>query len=199
MSIRNGLLAILTQQPRSTYQLKKAFEMATGKTWILNIGQVSTTLSRLERDGLIEKNLNCGAENGIWQLTESGIAAATQWWTLPPLQELGNRSELVIKLAIAFTLPNVDIKAVIEAQKASLMSYLHDLVHTQSKLTSSDLMASLIIEQQIFTAEANLRWLDLVLARSASDKTESVPEKNAFFSVSSPVAPSESVGNPHAN
>ena len=36
------------------YQLRAEFEAATGATWPLNIGQVYTTLARLERDGLVE-------------------------------------------------------------------------------------------------------------------------------------------------
>ena len=36
------------------YQLRAEFEARTGATWPLNVGQVYTTLSRLERDGLVE-------------------------------------------------------------------------------------------------------------------------------------------------
>ena len=52
MSIRHGLLALLERGPMYGYQLRAAFEESTGATWPLNIGQVYTTLSRLERDGL---------------------------------------------------------------------------------------------------------------------------------------------------
>ncbi|GFJ88966.1 hypothetical protein Prum_026080 [Phytohabitans rumicis] len=53
MSIRHGLLALLERGPMYGYQLRAAFEESTGATWPLNIGQVYTTLSRLERDGLV--------------------------------------------------------------------------------------------------------------------------------------------------
>ena len=51
---RHSLLALLTQGPRYGYQLRSEFEERTGATWPLNIGQVYTTLDRLERDGLVE-------------------------------------------------------------------------------------------------------------------------------------------------
>ncbi|GHH70587.1 hypothetical protein GCM10017673_22700 [Streptosporangium violaceochromogenes] len=35
------------------YRLRVGFETSTGATWPLNIGQVHTALSRLERDGLV--------------------------------------------------------------------------------------------------------------------------------------------------
>ena len=53
MSVREGLLALLAEQPRNGHQLKLEFEFATGAVWPLNVGQVYTTLERLERDGLV--------------------------------------------------------------------------------------------------------------------------------------------------
>ena len=54
MSIKYGLLALLAEAPTHGYQLKTTFERRTGGSWELNIGQVYTTLQRLERDGLVE-------------------------------------------------------------------------------------------------------------------------------------------------
>ena len=52
--VKNGLLALLERGPMYGYQLRAEFEASTGATWPLNVGQVYTTLSRLERDGLVE-------------------------------------------------------------------------------------------------------------------------------------------------
>ena len=54
MSVRYGLLALLDAGPRHGYNLKTAFERRTGGSWALNIGQVYTTIQRLERDALVE-------------------------------------------------------------------------------------------------------------------------------------------------
>ena len=54
MSVRQALLALLEQGPMYGYQLRTEFERRTGATWPLNVGQVYTTLTRLERDGLVE-------------------------------------------------------------------------------------------------------------------------------------------------
>ena len=53
MSVRYGLLALLDEAPSHGYHLKTAFERRTGGNWALNIGQVYTTIQRLERDGLV--------------------------------------------------------------------------------------------------------------------------------------------------
>ena len=54
MSVRHALLALLSEGPKYGLQLRQEFESRTGEVWPLNVGQVYTTLQRLERDGLVE-------------------------------------------------------------------------------------------------------------------------------------------------
>ena len=56
MSVRHAILALLSEGPKYGLQLQKEFESSTGEVWPLNIGQVYTTLQRLERDGLVESD-----------------------------------------------------------------------------------------------------------------------------------------------
>ena len=56
MSVRHALLALLSESPKYGLQLRQEFEESTGEVWPLNIGQVYTTLQRLERDELIESD-----------------------------------------------------------------------------------------------------------------------------------------------
>src|SRR6266851_4891752 len=56
MSIRHALLALLSEGPKYGLQLREEFEARTGEVWPLNVGQVYTTLQRLERDGLAESD-----------------------------------------------------------------------------------------------------------------------------------------------
>jgi DNA-binding PadR family transcriptional regulator len=48
-----ALLGLLASQPRHGYDLKNAIEHAFGGHREINFGQIYTTLSRLERDGLV--------------------------------------------------------------------------------------------------------------------------------------------------
>ena len=54
--VRHALLALLSEGPKYGLQLGQEFEARTGEVWPLNIGQVYTTLQRLERDGLVESD-----------------------------------------------------------------------------------------------------------------------------------------------
>jgi len=56
MSVRHALLALLSEGPKYGLQLRHEFEERTGEVWPLNVGQVYTTLQRLERDGLVESD-----------------------------------------------------------------------------------------------------------------------------------------------
>ena len=57
MSVKFGLLALLATEPMYGAQLRSEFEARTGGTWPLNVGQVYTTLTRLERDGLLVRGV----------------------------------------------------------------------------------------------------------------------------------------------
>src|SRR3954471_23584984 len=114
MSIRHGLLALLERQPMHGYQLRVDFEAATGGAWPLNVGQVYTTLSRLERDGLVVPDDAADGERVTYRLTESGRHELERWFDAP-LERVGRpRDELAIKLAMALTTPGVDVRRVVQ-------------------------------------------------------------------------------------
>jgi DNA-binding PadR family transcriptional regulator len=54
MSVPHALLALLREGPKYGLRLQHEFESRTGEAWPLNVGQVYTTLQRLERDGLVQ-------------------------------------------------------------------------------------------------------------------------------------------------
>ncbi|UVJ40313.1 PadR family transcriptional regulator [Arthrobacter sp. CJ23] len=169
MSIRHSILALLQEQPRYGYQLRVEFESRTGAVWPLNIGQVYTTLDRLERDGLVSNDGDDGGGHVVYSLTEAGHADVRAWFA--DAAERGNppRHELAIKLALAVTLPGMDVPAIIQAQREVSMKALKD--HTQGRKDAAanqrpaDTARLLVLDSLIFQAEAEVRWLDLCEAR----------------------------------
>ena len=77
MSVRHALLALLSEGPKYGLQLRQEFEARTGEVWPLNVGQVYTTLQRLERDGLVESDDSAeeGPQKGF-HITEEGADGA---------------------------------------------------------------------------------------------------------------------------
>ena len=175
MSIRHGVLALLAERPRYGYELRAEFEARTGSTWPLNVGQVYTTLARLERDGLVEK-----AEAGSppddgghvrYQVTDPGRAEVAEWFTTPVPRTQPPRDELAIKLALAVTVPGVDVGAVIQQQRSATIRALQDYTRLKrsgraaSPEVAEDLAWSLVLDSLVFAAEAEVRWLDHCEAR----------------------------------
>ena len=190
MSIRQAMLAILEQGPMYGYQLRAEFEQRTGETWPLNIGQVYTTLTRLERDGLVEVVEESGPDpdgdaghGGVgdssgsdrshvsYRATEAGRGEVAAWFATPVPRTQPPRDELAIKLALAVTLPGVDVPAIIQRQRSATMASLQD--YTRLKRTGraarpeepADLAWSLVLDALVFDAEAEVRWLDHCEAR----------------------------------
>ncbi len=127
MTVRQSLLAILDQGPCYGYQLRAEFDRRTGSTWPLNVGQIYNTLDRLERDGLVSKGATDEQGHVYYEITDAGSLAVSDWLTAPVPRGQGTRDELAIKLAVAATLPGVDVAGVIRAQRAESQANLDAL------------------------------------------------------------------------
>ena len=127
MSIRHGLLALLHREPMYGYQLRSEFERATGSTWPLNVGQVYTTLTRLERDGLVDPRGEDDDGRVRYAITDEGVAELSRWFGAPVTSADRPRDELAIKLALAVTVPGVDVRGVVQRQRNATVAHLQDL------------------------------------------------------------------------
>jgi DNA-binding PadR family transcriptional regulator len=167
MPIRHGLLALLQRGPMYGYQLRANFEAATGATWPLNIGQVYTTLGRLERDGFVEPAPDADGDGKVtYRLTAAGRGELQAWFATPLERRSRPRDELAIKLAMAITTPGVDVRAVIQAQRTATMRTLRELTRLKAQADpATDAAWLLVNESMIFQTEAEARWLDHCEAR----------------------------------
>lgn len=163
MSVRQSLLAILDQSPCYGYQLRGEFETRTGGTWPLNVGQVYTTLDRLERDGFVTRDGADDEGRVRYAITAAGTEEVRGWLAAPVVRQQV-RDELAMKLAIACTLPGVDVPGLIQTQRTATLAVLQDLTRTKSAQAApaspADLAWSLVVESMIFAVEAEARWLD---------------------------------------
>ncbi|PZF30252.1 PadR family transcriptional regulator [Curtobacterium sp. MCLR17_045] len=173
-----GVLALLVGGPGYGYQLRGEFEHRTGGSWPLNIGQVYTTLDRLERDGLVARGDADDDGHVVYTATDAGRAEVARWFSEPVPAKRG-RDELAIKFALAVTVPGVDVARLVQVQRGAAIRNLQDL--TRLKRTtdpSTDLAWSLVLESMVFQAEAEVRWLDHVessVARYRPDEHQAAP------------------------
>src|SRR5260221_12276236 len=87
MSVRHALLALLSEGPKYGLQLRHEFEERTGEVWPLNVGQVYTTLQRLERDGLVTSDSedDAGPQKSFRITAEGAVELDTRLRTPPDL------------------------------------------------------------------------------------------------------------------
>jgi len=143
------------------YQLRAAFEETTGGTWPLNIGQVYTTLSRLERDELVRELPTADAAQRSFEITDAGRQELALWFATPVSRADRPRDELAIKLALALTTPGVDVHTVVQTQRGATMRTLQEYTRLKSRAAKpGDLAWRLVLDAMLFQAEAEVRWLD---------------------------------------
>jgi DNA-binding PadR family transcriptional regulator len=171
MSVREGLLALLAEAPKHGYQLKQEFEATTAGIWPLNIGQVYTTLDRLERDGLVEHTGTEADGRKQYRLTDNGRVELEDWFSIPP-DGAPQRDSLIIKVLVALHTAGVDTRDVIDTQRSALQTILQQHRRAQRKALSAlegptieadsdDLSAALLFDALVARVESDLRWLDI--------------------------------------
>jgi DNA-binding PadR family transcriptional regulator len=165
VSVRFGLLALLAEAPTHGYQLKTAFEQRTGGSWAINIGQVYTTLQRLERDGLVEE-LGSDGDRKDYRITDTGRAALDAWFVNPVVAEGPPRDELTIKVLLAVAAGDVDVTEVLQRQRRASIEQLQAYTRRKAQADPErDIAFLILLDALIFRTEAEIRWLDASEAR----------------------------------
>jgi DNA-binding PadR family transcriptional regulator len=165
MSVRHALLALLSDGPKYGLQLRHEFEARTGEVWPLNVGQVYTTLQRLERDGLVASD---GAEEGPqkgYVITADGQRELTDWLQTPPAISQPPRDELLIKVLVAVEVPGVDVHDVVQVHRRHLIELMQRYTAVKADASEDDLALALVVDAELFRLEAAVRWLDAADAR----------------------------------
>lgn len=171
MSVKFGLLALLDEAPSHGYNLKTAFERRTGGSWALNIGQVYTTIQRLERDGLVESVGGGDDDRREYRITPAGHEQLAAWFETPIVPEAPARDELTIKVLLAVAAGDVDVTTLLQRQRRASVEQLQAYTRRKAKADPGrDVAFLILLDALIFRTEAEIRWLDACDARIRSLK-----------------------------
>jgi DNA-binding PadR family transcriptional regulator len=161
--MKYALLALLAAGAAHGYELKQRFESRFGTAWPpVNIGQIYTTLQRLERDGLV-----CGHEveqagrplKHVFEITGDGRRALAEWLAeATPSPRV--RDEFFLKLVLSRTTGLSDPMAMIERQRQAFLQELRDLNELAARQHGWT-AGHLLIEGAVLHLQADLKWLDL--------------------------------------
>jgi DNA-binding PadR family transcriptional regulator len=168
------LLALLASGPAHGYELKQAFESRFGAVWPpVNIGQVYSTLQRLERDALVhgyEVAQESRPARHVFEITEAGLRVLAEWLNAtdagPRL-----RDEFFMKLVLSNLAGLADPLEIIERQRLTYLQELRDLNAIAAGSRNGDAASQLLAEGVSLHVQADLKWLDLCEERIRRGET----------------------------
>lgn len=172
MSVKHALLALLSEGPKYGLQLREEFEARTGEVWPLNVGQVYTTLQRLERDGLVESEGDDDGPQKGFRITPDGTSELDKWLRTPPDLSSPPRDELVIKVLVAMRVPGVDVRDLIQVHRRHLVELMQQWTRLKEDAQELDLSFALVVDAELFRLDSVIRWLDAAdgrIKRAGSD------------------------------
>ena len=174
MSLKYGLLGLLVEEPLHGYEVKNRFEAMLGGTWEVNIGQVYTTLQRLERDGLVRPAGERGDRGKLlYEISDSGRKALNEWLAQPESGPQELREDIYVKLLLAARLANGDLGPLLSRQKRAYLQRLRDLnqLEARAKKDGRTDLARLVRGALLHT-EAYIKWIDELSETGISGESE---------------------------
>jgi DNA-binding PadR family transcriptional regulator len=182
MSVRHAILALLSQRPRHSYELRAAFEVMVGgdTNWEVKPAQIYTTLERLEQAGQVkcESDLGEGEEPSrrVYAITEAGETELRQWFSSGVDQE-HIRDEFFVKLMAGLVCGLAEPVRLIQIQRAHLFQELHNATTLRDSYDPRTEMAQiLLLDKTIMHLEADLRWLDITEQRLEQVRRQPFPQ-----------------------
>jgi DNA-binding PadR family transcriptional regulator len=167
VSLKFGVLGLLADGPLHGYEVKTRFEAMFGGTWDVNIGQVYTTLQRLERDGLIEPAGERGDRGRqAYALTRPGAQLLQTWISEPESGPQQLRDAIFVKLLLSQRLGDGHRPELLHRQRRVYLQRLKDLTALEKRARAEgrdDLV--LLVRGGVLHTEADLRWVDELAAK----------------------------------
>lgn len=174
--MRHAILALLADSPAHGYDLKGRLEGEFGAAWpAVNIGQVYSTLGRLERDGLVTcqpVQQDSRPEKKVYALTAGGREELREWFAAPP-EAPRVTGDIFLRLLFA-RLSGLeglaDRRAMVERQRKAWLQLLSD-VNAKALTAPAGEPGTLLLEGAILHLQADLKWLELYESELAREAT----------------------------
>jgi DNA-binding PadR family transcriptional regulator len=164
VSVPFTLLGLLEREPSHGYDLKRSYDTYFGRGKPLTFGQVYATLGRLARDGKVlvgELEPGDGPDRKRYVITDAGVSEFEQWLAEPVQAEPHLQSVLFTKVVLALMLGR-PAEHYLDAQRGAHLQRMRELTELKQ---AGELVDGLLADHGLFHLEADLRWIDLTVAR----------------------------------
>src|SRR5437588_5443982 len=162
LSLKYGLMGLLAEEPLHGYEVKNRFEAMLGGTWEVNIGQIYTTLQRLERDGLV-RPVGPRGDRGklLYDRSPDGHKALDQWLAEPDSGPQQLHEDIYVKLLLATRIANGDLEQLLARQKRAYLQRLRDLNRLEERARRDGRIdLARLVRGALLHTEADLNWMD---------------------------------------
>ncbi len=164
MNVPLTLLGLLDREPSHGYDLKREYDSYFGRGKPLPFGQVYSTLGRLARDGKVlprEVEPGAGPERKRYAITEVGRGEVEAWLSQPIEPEPHLQTELFAKVVLSLMLGR-SAEHYLDVQRSAHLQRMRELTELKRNGAVVD---ALLADHGLFHLEADLRWIDLTVAR----------------------------------
>jgi DNA-binding PadR family transcriptional regulator len=155
------VLGLIAVEPLYGDELKGSFERFLGGTWPIDSGQISFTLRKLERDGLIESQLDGDDEKArkVYSATDAGHAELESWTTTPDEGPISLRDEFFQKIAVASLSGGPRVTELVRAQREVHLARMRGLCEA-TRDPNVHPATALLLDAARHRLEADIDWLD---------------------------------------
>lgn len=178
--MKHLLLALLRPGPRYGLELKQHHDRLVGVvSGPVNVGQIYTTLGRLERDGLVAHRVepsDVGPNRKVYELTEVGAKEVERWLQTPPAgPEL--KSEALTKIVAAIELDRPELPDLVRDHRQSCLEALRALDMAMAESDGSP-AADALTQAAALHIQADLRWLDHIESTATGRRAKQLSTKH---------------------
>jgi len=165
LSMEYILLGLVFERPMYGYEIHQLLNhpAGLGLIWRLKQSQLYALLDKLEKDGLLQANLEFQESRPprkFFALTEPGKQAFQEWVRTPVLEARGIRQEFLAKLYFYQRGTVRPVEELLERQRSTCEAWLESLVRAADLARENSLFDELVFTYRIHQVEAILEWLE---------------------------------------
>jgi DNA-binding PadR family transcriptional regulator len=165
VNVPTTLLGLLEPGPSHGYELKRSYDaLFADNGRALSFGQLYGTLNRLERDGQIQvlgAAPGEGPDRKRYVITDTGVGQVETWLAEPERPEPMLQATLFVKVVLAL-LSDRPAATYLDIQRDAHLERMRELTAMRK---AGPLSRTILADFGLFHLEADLRWIDMTVAR----------------------------------
>jgi DNA-binding PadR family transcriptional regulator len=175
MSLRHGILGLLSNRPASGYDLLSTFQETLANVWPATQSQLYGELNRLANDGLIRVTSTGARGRKEYELTDAGGDELHRWLVDVEPKRV-NRNDMLLRVFFLGLLTRKEAVAYIENERAVTERYRAELkaIEDGNDWSQGDFAANgrIALEWGLRYTEMQREWADWALDRLAPKRSK---------------------------